>query len=179
MFIKAQLVVKSYMPVTLEKGDWFVRKHFQGTDRESTDIFQLDKVPTDQDEFLSINGYPIEIFIIEEYLDGSKPAILATPEQIGWWDEDEELDEYTDISLKQINMIINDYNSFVCIDVDGDTGEPTLLEDKVILTYPYDYEEEDYEEMCDNCGSTDLYYNSSDEYICENCGYEENNEDDY
>ena len=64
MFIKAQLVVKSYVPLTLEKGEWFVQKHYKGTDREFTEIFELTEIPRDKDEFLSINELIITSYII-------------------------------------------------------------------------------------------------------------------
>lgn len=174
MYIQAQLVVKSYIPVTLEKGDWFVRKHYKGTVREYSEIFELFKVPQDKDEFITRNGYPVEVLVVQEYLDGSKPAILARSREIGWWDEPEE-DEYVTITLEHINMIIQEHNSFISIDVDGETGEPTLLSNQVVLSYPDNSEYiEDDDNICYNCGSDNLVYNSSGEYTCINCGYEEN-----
>lgn len=35
----------------------------------------------------------------------------------------------------------------------------------------------DEEDECPNCGSRNIFYNSSDELICDNCGYEEAGEE--
>jgi ribosomal protein S27AE len=174
MYIKAQIVVESYMPHTLEKGMWFVRKHYEGTVREYSEIFELFKVPQDKDEFLTRNGYPVSLMVVQEYLDGSPPSILARSEEIGWWDEPE-IDEYHTVDIDLVNLLINDFNGFVSIDVDPD-GIPVLLSDQVILSYPEDDdEEEEFDEtLCYNCGSNDIDFNSSGEYTCNNCGYEEN-----
>ena len=60
----------------------------------------------------------------------------------------------------------------------GGVGEPTLAEGKVIITVdwsvyadPEDYD--DYGIICDECGSPDVGVNSSDQIICNNCGWEE------
>ena len=187
MYVLAQLVVKSYIPDALEKGMWFIRKHYEGTEREFTEVYSLDIVPRDEDDYIRINSYPIKPYIVEEYLDGSTPAILATPEEIGWWDEGEHTEDLRDITLEDMNGIFNYYDGFVMIDIDGETGEPTLAEGKVILSieededfYDQEYEPEDYDDygrFCDECGSPDVVYNSSDQIICNNCGWEEDNEE--
>jgi hypothetical protein len=176
MYILAQLVVKSYIPHILKKGMWFVRKHYPGTDKEFSEIFELDKLPDDKDEFLTSNGYPVHPYIIEEYLDGSTPAVLATPEQIGWFDEGEHVEDLRDITLRDINDVINYNEGFIEIDVDDETGESITINDKVIIRHAVEDEFEEYI-MCNNCGSTDLEYNSSDQIICNNCGWEEDNND--
>jgi hypothetical protein len=188
MYFEAQLVVKSYIPHTLEKGMWFI-KTMQSGEKQ---IFVLDRTflsPKEEEQFITDNGYPVKLFIVEEYMDGSKPAILATPEEIGWFDEDEDTDELRDITLLDINYILAWDEGFLLIDIDGETGEPTLAEGKVILSHleedwdvtledgldPEDYH--NYGIMCDNCGSSDIEFNSSDLMICNNCGWEEDNED--
>ncbi len=110
-------------------------------------------------------------------MDGSIPAILATPDEIGWFDEGDDTDELRDVTLNDLNYIINYEGGFVLIDVDGETGEPTLAEGKVIITVDWtDADPEDYDDygiFCDECGSPDVVYNSSDQIICNNCGWEE------
>lgn len=185
MYLTAQLVVKSYIPDGLKKGMWFVRKYYEKTEKEFTEVYTLDSIPQDEDTYIKLNGYPVKPFIVEEYLDGSIPAILATPDEIGWWDEGEHTEDLRDITLDDMSDIFNFFNGFIMIDVDGETGEPVLAEGKVILTYvesqpQYEYEPEDYDDygiVCDECGSPDVGVNSSDQIICNNCGWEEGNEE--
>jgi hypothetical protein len=179
MYFQAQIVFKSYVPDGLKKGMWFIR-----TILEEKELFELDQTflsPEEEEEFIAFNGYPVKPFIVEEYADGSIPAILATPDEIGWFDEGEDTDELRDVTIDDLNYIINYEQGFILIDVDGETGEPTLAEDKVIITidfsdaYPEDYD--DYGIICDECGSADVGVNSSDQIICNNCGWEQDNEE--
>lgn len=168
MYVQAQLVVKSYIPHTLEKGMWFIRTLYYGDKH----IFELDKPflsPEEEEKFISDNGYPVKPYIVEEYLDGSTPAILATPEQIAWFDEGDHTDELREVKLEDLNFILSFTEGFLLIDIDGDTGEPVVSEGKVIIR---DLEEEE-DFTCDNCGSEDVFFNSSDQLICNNCGWEE------
>jgi len=179
MYFQAQIVFKSYVPDGLKKGMWFIR-----TILEEKELFELDQTflsPKEEEEFISFNGYPVKPFIVEEYVDGSIPAILATPDEIGWFDEGEDTDELRDVTIDDLNYIINYEQGFILIDVDGETGEPTLAEDKVIITIDFsDADPEDYDDygiICDECGSTDVFPNSSGQFICDNCGWEEGNEE--
>jgi hypothetical protein len=175
MYILAQLVVKSYIPHILKKGMWFVRTLYYG-DKQ---IFELDQTflnLEEEEKFLTENGYPVKPYVVEEYMDKSTPAILATPEEIGWFDEGDHTDELRDITLQDINDAINYNEGFIEIDVDDETGEPITINDKVIIKHAVEDEFEEYI-MCNNCGSTDLEYNSSDQIICNNCGWEEDNND--
>lgn len=147
MYFLAQIVFKSYVPQQLEKGMWFIR-----TSNEEKEVFELNQTllsPEEEEKFITENGYPVQPYIVEEYIDGSNPAILATPEQIGWLDEGEHTDELIDITLEDINLIINADDGFLLIDVDGETGEPTLAEGKVILAYSWDEEPDDLEDWDD------------------------------
>ena len=111
MFILAELVLKSYKPTKLEPGMWFVQKFQTGTKWELSEVFVLDKVPQDEQDFINRNGYPVHPYII-----GEDDEILAEPEEIGWWDEGEETDEYRDITINDINLIINDFDGEIVIE---------------------------------------------------------------
>jgi len=103
---EAELVLRSYMPKELEKGMLFVRV----TEHE-TILWELETIPFDKEKFLVEHGAPMEICII----DGDD--ILAEPHEIGWWDEGEHVDELRPISLKDINVIINEYDGWLDIGV--------------------------------------------------------------
>lgn len=158
MFALAELVLKSYKPVKLEPGMWFIQKFRTGTRWEHSELFELKQVPANEQEFIDKNGYPVEPYII-----GEDDQILAEPDEIGWWDEGEHTDEYRDITLKDINFILNEFDGEVAIEVDymsydsdiDDEGKdviypediivPITHEDRVVLSMPSEeWYEDDY-----------------------------------
>lgn len=161
MFVLAELVLKSYKPVKLEPGMWFIQKFQTGTRWEHSEVFALDRVPQDEEEFLKKNGYPAYPYII-----GEDDEVLAEPEEIGWWDEGDDTDEYRDITLQDINLIINEFDGQIAIECDymgydsdvDDEGQdivypedklvPILYADKVVLAVP-EYEDEWEEVLTD------------------------------
>lgn len=168
MFIIAKLVFESYIPKTLENGMWFkqrIKDVIYGRIYEYDKIFELNHTPEDTDSYLSTNGYPVKPRIMSITANPDEPAVtLATAEQIGWWDEDPSSDEMRDIELKDINMILSDYDSEVEIEIDDTyiTGleddeliVPQIYMDKVTLSYPgahdeqYDDYDEDWDDMDD------------------------------
>jgi hypothetical protein len=68
--------------------------------------------------------------------------ILASPNQIGWFDRGNDSDEISDISLKQINTIFFDYQGYLAIEMDYYKEEPTLYDNKVTIR-TLDHQEED------------------------------------
>ena len=149
MYIDAELVLKSYKPLKLEEGMRFVNKIAR---TNAVELFILEEIPDDEETFLVTHGYPIELYVIQhELLNNTEtPIILATPEQIGWWDY-EELDEFTEISLEEINNVISQFTGLLEIYIDDETDAPLLVkneesEDKVVLKYLTDEKWEDWED---------------------------------
>lgn len=144
MYIDAELVLKSYKPLELEEGMFFVNKIVRTDDIE---LFILEEIPEDEETFLVTHGYPIELYVIQhELLNNTEtPIILATPEQIGWWDDDDS-DEFTEISLEKINNIISQFTGLLEIYIDDETDAPLLVENKVVLKYLTDEKWEDWED---------------------------------
>ena len=153
MYYLAELVLKSYKPLQLEKGMWFVHKLNVGHRlKEEVTVFALTTVPQNPEEFIKENGYPVELYII-----GADERVLATPEQIGWWNAGEHVDDLFDITFKEINTILNEYEGAVDIqgdlyghnsdefDYPEDIFMPDVIEGKVVLAYPLDEEDEEYE----------------------------------
>ena len=55
-----------------------------------------------------------------------------------------------------------------------DNGHKDWTDDELEDSYMFvDTEEEAEKKSCDNCGSTNGYNNSSDEFQCDNCGHSE------
>lgn len=147
MWYEAELVVKSYKPLELEIGMYFLQILHKNTVKEQAELFVLDKIPLNQEEFLQRHGYPVELYIIDE-----SGNVIASPEQIGWWDEGEHSDELSDITVAQINIIFNDYDGYVDVEMEEseeneDEYLPVLYSDKVTLRYVTDDEEEEEEEF--------------------------------
>lgn len=137
---------------------WFVQKLHHGTIKETIELFEIHRVPQDQEQFIQQNGYPVEVKIIN-----SNGEIVVLPHEIGWWDEGEHTDEFRDITLKDISFIISECDGMIDLLIDDYSGEVVIEEDKVVLRVPgyeeHVEEEEEYEEeidapMCSNCNGT-------------------------
>jgi len=180
MFTLAKLVFKSYMPLRLEKGMWFASKQkdiVYGKVYEYLKLYELTHVPQDMDSYIAINGAPVEPYIVQPMTNLDEPEmILATPDQIGWWDEGETADDLEDITVKIINDNIhgeNGENGLIALEMDEDEegnrrlvlfyGKVTIrhaeLVDEFIEYEDYDDEEGDWDEMDD---ITDHDYNPDD-----------------
>jgi hypothetical protein len=110
MFTLAKLVFKSYMPLQLEKGMWFASKQrdiVYGEVYDYLQIHELQHVPQDMESYISINGAPVEPYIVMPMLNPDSPEeILATPDQIGWWDQGDTSDDLEDLTVQIINAYI-------------------------------------------------------------------------
>jgi hypothetical protein len=84
MWYSAEIVLKSYLPLELEEGMLFTNRISVGVIEPYIELFKLEEIPEDPDTFMSKHGAPVQMWII----DGDD-EILATPEQIGWWDDDD------------------------------------------------------------------------------------------
>ena len=125
MWFAAEIVVKSYLPSELEVGMLFVNRISVGVVEPYIELFELEEVPEDKDAFMSKHGCPVELAIIDEDED-----LIATKDEIGWWDDG---DEYRDITLKDINYIFRELDGYVDIELDDD-GDIVLIEGKVVLS---------------------------------------------
>jgi len=143
MYYPAELVYKNYMPDELESGMLFMKILHPGTVKELIELWTLDRVPQDKDRFLSENGAPIELFIVDE-----EGEVLAEPEEIAWFDLGEAFMTLTDISLKELNIILNEYDGLVEMEIDDEDYEegyvsPSYQMDKVTLRFLTDYDEDE------------------------------------
>lgn len=144
MFMEAILVFKSYRPLKLEKGMYFLVNT-----KYDLEIIQLQEVPRNEEEFLKINGYPVEPYIIDKGNPNIPDSyqVLANPEEIGWMDEGEHTDILTDIEVKHFNRILSGYEGEILIEMvetedDPDYFVPGLFEGKVTIKYADDATEE-------------------------------------
>jgi hypothetical protein len=143
MYYTAELAYRNYMPDKLESGMLFMKILHQGTIKETLEVWTLNKMPQNKDLFLSENGAPIELYVIDE-----EGEILAEQKEIAWFDLGKAFMTLTDISLKEINIILNEYDGLVEIEINDEDYEegyvsPSYQMDKVTLRFLTYYDEDD------------------------------------
>jgi hypothetical protein len=143
MWYPAEIVVKSYLPPELEVGMLFINRISVGVIEPFIELFELEELPEDPDTFMSRHGVPVELAIVDE--NGN---LLASHDEIGWWDEGEDTDELRDITLDDINYLLREFDGYIDIDGDEDDGV-TLIEDKVVLSLVPDEELDDWDVTLD------------------------------
>jgi hypothetical protein len=138
MWYTAEIALKSYLPLELEEGMLFVNRISVGVVEPYVELWELEEIPEDIDEFMSKNGAPVEVLIIiDSYTKYHPEVVVINQDQIGWWDDGPDTDELRDISLDDINYTLREEQGFLSIDIDDEEEglEPTLVEDKVILSF--------------------------------------------
>lgn len=169
MHIYGEIILKSYLPKQLELGMLFINKLHQNTNKETIEVWELDKLPLESvEDFITKHGAPVQLYIIDDEM-----KIIAAPEQIGWWDEGEHTDEYRDITLKDINFIFNEYDGVVNVLIEDD--EIVYYHNKVVIctidTYEEEEEEEEEEiEQCSACNGTGEGIDERPCVICKGTG---------
>ena len=134
MWRECQIVLKSYLPKELEEDMIFVNRISVGVIDPYIELFMLEEVPEDADDFMAKNGAPVELIIIDE-----NENVHAVQDNIGWWDDGEELIE---ITLEDINYILREYDGY--IDVEFDENDDIILYDnKVVLSFPINNENDE------------------------------------
>jgi len=147
MFILAKLVFRSYMPTQLQKGMWFKRHHADvllGKIYNYITIYELKEIPYDMDEYISINGAPVEPYIIQPMKNADDvEEILVRPQFVGWWESDEGEEDHDgnwtpNITLEDLSpKIINDWiygengdnDGLIALEVNEDREAITYIDD--------------------------------------------------
>lgn len=145
-FVNCLLSFHSYIPKRLELGMLFL-----DVDREGDPfVFPLEKIPQNEEEFIKNYGYPVEpyIVVIDETTD--MEDVIAEPDEIGWMDEGEFVDDLVQIDHRHFNRILSAYGGELEMEmIDDDENEgnikPLLVEDKIVIRYPQEDEEENEE----------------------------------
>lgn len=135
MWYPAEISLSSYLPDELEEGMLFINRISVGVVEPYIELFELDEIPEDQDAFMVKHGAPVELIIIDD-----DENLLASHDEIGWWDDGDDSDEYRDITLDDINYILRELDGYVDIEVDDDY-DVVLIEDKVVLSLVPEEEE--------------------------------------
>jgi hypothetical protein len=181
MFTLAKLVFKSYMPLQLEKGMWFASKQkdlVYGKVYEYLQLHELTHIPQDKDSYIAVNGAPVEPYIVMPMLNPDSPEqILATPDQIGWWDQGDTSDDLEDLTVQIINAYIYGEDGedgaialevFDSEDEEGIHRNVVFFHDKVTIRHvtfvdEFDDDDEDDDDYEDDLYDGDIYEDDWDE----------------
>ena len=158
MFILAKLIFKSYMPKRLEAGMWFKKDHSDvvyGKVYNYFTIYELKEIPHDMYEYMSTSGAPVEPFIVMPMMNPDNPQeILATPEQIAWWDQGDDSDDLEELTVQLINTYIygeDGENGDIALEVldtqdeEGIHRNVVFFHDKVTIRHVTFVDEHEYE----------------------------------
>jgi hypothetical protein len=86
---------------------WYINKNNQ--------VYILDKVPQNQEEYIQENGYPVELMISDDAdrIVAHLFSDVPQKEEIAWWDEGDHTDEFRDITIKDINIIFENVQNYI------------------------------------------------------------------
>ena len=129
MWFPAEISLSSYLPDELEEGMLFINRISVGVIEPYIELFELEEIPEDPEAFMVKHGAPIELLIIDD-----EERIIASHDQIGWWDEGEDTDELRDITLDDINYILRELDGYVDIEYDEIEDDFVMYEDKIVLS---------------------------------------------
>ena len=147
MWYPAEIVLASYLPPELEVGMLFTNRISVGVIEPFVELFELEELPEDSDVFMAKYGVPVKLGILINDKD-----IIATHEEIGWWDEGEHTDELRDITLDDINYLLREFDGYVDIEIDDeeeDSVYPIIMEGRVVLSLVPDEELDDWDVTLD------------------------------
>lgn len=145
MWYPAEISLSSYLPDELQEGMLFINRISVGVVEPYIELFELEEVPEDADAFMANNGAPVNVIIITPD-DGN---VRAVQDNIGWWDEGEDSDEYREVTLDDINYLLREFDGYVDIEFDDDE-DIVLIEGKVVLSLVPDEEWDDWDETLDD-----------------------------
>jgi hypothetical protein len=134
----AEISLSSYLPSELEVGMLFVNRISVGVIEPYIELFELEEIPEDPDAFMAKNGAPVEILIVNDQGD-----ILASQDEIGFWDDGDDVDEYREVTLDDINYLLRELDGYV--DIEFDEYGVLIIEDRVVLSLAPEEDDEDWD----------------------------------
>jgi hypothetical protein len=129
MWMPAEISLSSYLPSELEVGMLFINRISVGVVEPYIELFELEEVPEDADAFMAKHGAPVKVLVINP----ENGNVLATQDYIGWWDDGDDSDEYREVTLDDINFLLQECDGYVDIEFDDD-GDIIIIEDRVVLS---------------------------------------------
>ena len=151
MWIATELHFRHYDADELNEEMIFMNHLYPGSEeKEHLELFSLSSsgfnIAEHSTEIVYMNnGFPVYPYLIDE--DGK---VVATPDEIGWFDHPKHETELQDFTVKEMNIVMRDFDGLIEILVDDDELEkgrilPIYEENLVILRGLLDDEDEDIE----------------------------------
>ena len=144
MWYPAEISLSSYLPPELEVGMLFINRISVGVIDPYIELFELEDIPEDPDAFMAKNGAPVKIIIVDD-----EANVIATHDEIGWWDDGDDTDEYREVTLDDINYLLRELDGYIDIEVDENYGV-VLIEDRVVITLASEDEFDDWDETLED-----------------------------
>ena len=144
MWYLAEFAIESYLPDELEVGMLFTNRISVGVIDPYIELFELEDIPEDPDAFMAKNGAPVKIIIVDD-----EANVIATHDEIGWWDDGDDTDEYREVTLDDINYLLRELDGYIDIEVDENYGV-VLIEDRVVITLASEDEFDDWDETLED-----------------------------
>ena len=138
MWMPAEISLSSYLPSELEEGMLFVNRISVGVIDPYIELFELEEIPEDADAFMAKHGTPVELVIIDD-----QGQILASQDEIGFWDDGDDVDEYRDVTLDDINFLLRELDGYV--DIEFDEYGVFIIEDRVVLSLAPEEDDSDWD----------------------------------
>lgn len=138
MWMPAEISLSSYLPSELEVGMLFVNRISVGVIDPYIELFELEEIPEDADAFMAKHGTPVELVIIDD-----QGQILASQDEIGFWDDGDDVDEYRDVTLDDINFLLRELDGYV--DIEFDEYGVFIIEDRVVLSLAPEEDDSDWD----------------------------------
>lgn len=126
-----KLIYNSYQPDHLQVGMLFAMS-VTINQHSYLHLRALSIVPKNQDEYIQHNGYPVKPYLIRAVHPNPDvpPEVVATPEQIAYYEQEDMLYDFT---IDDMNYISMQEDGYIAMYMD-DEGNPVLEDGKVILT---------------------------------------------
>jgi hypothetical protein len=148
MWTAVELVFKHYEPDELEIGMLFINTLYPGNpSKEKLEVWELkeeDEELTPELMFIK-NGFPVKPYLIDE-----DDNIIATPDEIGWFDAGSKYLSFIPFGIKEMNFIFEEFDGLLEILIDEYSLEEeekieAITEDnKVILRFLTDNYDEQF-----------------------------------
>jgi hypothetical protein len=145
MWYPAEISLSSYLPPELEVGMLFINRISVGVVDPYIELFELEEVPEDADAFMAKHGAPVELIIIDD-----EGGLLASHDEIGWWDDGDDSDEYREVTLDDINYLLREFEGYVDVEYDENEDDFVLIEGKVVLSLAPEDEFDDWDETLED-----------------------------
>jgi hypothetical protein len=150
MWVAVKLVFRHYQPEELEAGMLFMNILYPGNeDREQVEIWELSeqglyKEITPELMFME-NGFPVKPYLVDE-----ENRLVATPDELGWFDPGYRAQELIEFGVTEMNFILAEFDGLLEVFVNDDALEqgeldPVFEGDWVIMRFLTD--DEDAEEL--------------------------------